>query len=138
MSYLLFQDLKPRLKSVLKPRRDSGLADTSDAESECKNTADEGSCNSANEDGFSENDNNEKASFDKSVFNIVGNDGDEDDNHEADIWESEASKPSQEKRKLVKCDNIQHKTNLYDPDKLNKGQYLEVMFKNDLIFDLDM
>ena len=130
--------MKPRLKSVLKPRRDSGLADTSDAESECKNTADEGSCNSANEDGFSENDNNEKASFDKSVFNIVGNKKNDDEKSKADIWESKPSKPSQGKREPTTCDNIQHNTDLYDPDRLNKGKYLEVMFKNDLIFDLDM
>ncbi|KAJ8725553.1 hypothetical protein PYW08_003736 [Mythimna loreyi] len=130
------ENLKPRLKSVLKPRRDSGLADTSDAESECKNTADEGSCNSANEDGFSENDSNGKSSFDKSVFNIVGNKDNEDKKSEADIWESKPSKPSKEKR--VNSANIQHNTDLYDPDKLNKGQYLEVTFKNDLIFDLDM
>lgn len=124
------------MKSVLKPRRDSGLADTSDAESECKNTADEGSCTSANEDAFSENESNGKESFDKSVLNIVGSKDNKDDKPEADIWESESSKPSQEKR--VTSDSIQHNTDLYDPDKLNKGQYLEVTFKNDLIFDLDM
>ncbi|XP_022819589.1 protein kintoun isoform X1 [Spodoptera litura] len=130
---------QPRLKSVLKPRRDSGLADTSDAESECKNTPDDGVFNSANDDGFSEN-NNGEASFDnnKSVFNIVGNIENGTDKIQADIWESEPSKRSSGKRETLTCDNIQHNTNLYDPEKLNKGKYLEVMFKNDLIFDLDM
>ncbi|PZC78569.1 hypothetical protein B5X24_HaOG202028 [Helicoverpa armigera] len=133
------QSLKPRLKSVLKPRRDSGLADTSDAESECKNTPDEGTFNPTNDDGYSENNNEGEGSYENdSVFNIVGNGENEARKSEADIWESEPSKPAQTKREPVTCDTIQHNTQLYDPDKLNKGKYLEVMFKNDLIFDLDM
>lgn len=125
------------MKSVLKPRRDSGLADTSDAESECKNTPDERSFNTANDDGYSENNNIEETSFgDKSVLNIIGHEETVTNKSEADIWESETCKRTQRER--ITCDNIQHNTNLYDPEKLNKGQYLEVMFKNDLIFDLDM
>lgn len=39
---------------------------------------------------------------------------------------------------LLTCETIKHNTDLYDPANLNKGQYQEVTFKNDLIFDLDM
>lgn len=70
------------------------------------------------------------------MLNIVDNKENLTDQSDADIWESSTSK--KEKRESVTCDNIKHNTNLYDPDKLNKGHYLEVSFKNDLIFDLDM
>ncbi|XP_013186644.2 protein kintoun [Amyelois transitella] len=127
---------KPRIKSVLKPRRDSGLADTSDAEADHKNTPD--------------------SSFNDSVFHyeededVIGNNGDnkfksvlnidyrKKEPSEPTIWESTSEGKKYETPKPVTCDNIKHKTDLYNPDRLNKGQYQEVMFKNDLIFDLDM
>lgn len=84
----------------------------------------------------------------KSVLNIINNKSDAKKESEPAIWESEGSIPSDpdikaEEEKVtpcesIDCDNIKHNTNLYDPTKLNKGHYLEVKFKNDLIFDLDM
>ncbi|XP_075969412.1 PIH1 domain-containing protein Nop17-like [Anticarsia gemmatalis] len=124
------ENLKPRLKSALKQRRDSGLADTSDAETDCKNTRYEDSYNTANSDV------GDSSYGEKSMLNIVDNKENVTDQSDADIWESNKSK--KENHETITCENIKHTTGLYDPDKLNKGQYLEVMFKNDLIFDLDM
>lgn len=77
-----------------------------------------------------------------SYLNIVNNNADK---NKPALWASESRAhvtntkgPNRLKRKPLTCDDIKHKTDLYDPDKLNKGQYLEVKFKNDLIFDLDM
>ncbi|KAI5641775.1 pre-RNA processing PIH1/Nop17 domain-containing protein [Phthorimaea operculella] len=144
---------KPKLKSALKPRRDSGLADTSDAEADCRNTPlqHEPTINSrkhdANECGkkSAESDTNEnKNSQENSVLNIVDNNGNSKENAEPVIWESVKTESKQKevqskpKSEPITCENIKHRTDFYNPDRLNKGQYLEVKFKNDLIFDLDM
>lgn len=188
------------MKSAIKLRRDSGLADTSDAEADCKiePTDYEPSCDIKNLSNEFDDESNENL---RSVLNIV--DTDENDNAPKDdekkselecenvndenkqqlivderendsrsretvksmlniiidkkatnetlepaIWESEASTPpdpdtkaeenKQNPHKSIDCDNVKHNTNLYDPEKLNKGHYPEVKFKNDLIFDLDM
>ncbi|CAG9096537.1 unnamed protein product [Plutella xylostella] len=118
-------------KSVLKKRCDSGLADTSDADTDFKNTPDQYSCSQ---------DNNWKPDSNKSVLNIVGN---SKSKPEPTIWESDKCSEKEREGKAkpnppINCDNIKHNTNLYDPDKLNPGKNLEVKFKNDLIFDLDM
>lgn len=119
------QSSKPRLKSALKPRRDSGLADTSDADTDCKNTPE-----SNDEDNHKHNN---KA---KSLLNIVNNNN---VNSKPNIQESETKHTKANKKSTpITCDNIIHNTDLYNPDRLNKGKYLEVAFKNDLIFDLDM
>lgn len=196
--YYIFQTTRPKLKSAIKLRRDSGLADTSDAEADCKNepTDHETTCDIskvsigfanqskenlrsvlnivdhmdenevAKDDGmksemvcYDTNDeikeqSNEVKSDDraretvKSVLNIINNKSAADEKSEPAIWETEASLPpdpdtkATEKKEIpresINCDNIKHNTNLYDPTKLNKGHYLEVKFKNDLIFDLDM
>ncbi|KAJ2952846.1 hypothetical protein O0L34_g7211 [Tuta absoluta] len=146
---------KPKLKSALKPRRDSGLADTSDAEADYRNTPlqheptidsrkpetnDEYVKLSAVSDAANEN----KNSQENSVLDIVGNNGNSKEIAEPVIWESvdTESKPkeveSKTKSEPITCENIKHCTDFYNPDRLNKGQYLEVKFKNDLIFDLDM
>ncbi|KAJ0180435.1 hypothetical protein K1T71_003839 [Dendrolimus kikuchii] len=127
----LSQSSKPRLKSALKQRRDSGLADTSDAETDCKNTPDL-------YDRDNRNDSNNNSNEGKSIFNMINNNSNV--NNEPDIWESETnrSKKVQNKSTPITCDNIKHSTDLYNPERLNKGKYLEVAFKNDLIFDLDM
>lgn len=113
------QSSKQRSKSALKQRRDSGLADTSDAE-ECK-TSD---------------------SYNNHEFNI--NDKPTKYVNKAGIVDakSEFRDSGKHSKKVegdsINCENIKHKTDLYDPERLNKGKYLEVSFKNDLIFDLDM
>jgi hypothetical protein len=129
--------LKPRLKSALKLRRDSGLADTSDAETENRNGPDSECYDIDNVNDKQSHDNDVKAN---SVLNIVGK---KQKYREPTLWKSddddEVFKNKEKiKSKPVTCDNIKHNTDLYNPDKLNKGQYLEVAFKNDLIFDLDM
>lgn len=125
------------MKSALKQRRDSGLADTSDAEGDCKNL------DSEPDDIASGGENATK----KSVLNIIDNKQDFKEPSEPVIWKSstELSKENlskdQENKKHpgpINCANIKHNTDLYNPENLNKGQYLEVLFKNDLIFDLDM
>lgn len=140
-SYLYFQISKPRLKSVLKQRRDSGLADTSDAENDGKKFAldsepDDDAIASGNDDVTH-----------NSILNVIDNKQNHKEPSESVIWKSDSevfkeknSKDQENKKKSdsLTCDNIKHNTDLYNPDKLNKGQYLEVMFKNDLIFDLDM
>lgn len=197
-NYHVFQTTRPKLKSAIKLRRDSGLADTSDAEADCKNesTDQESPCDiskmcnvfdeQSNEnlksvlnivDNMDENkdateydiksemmcdntnekikqhssegkrDNSHKQTI-KSVLNIINNKTTANEKAEPAIWKSEASIPpdadtkAEEKKETphesITCDNIKHNTNLYDPTKLNKGHYLEVKFKNDLIFDLDM
>lgn len=125
----LSQNSKPRLKSALKQRRDSGLADTSDADTDCKNTPEE---ESYNKNFQSYNNNNKK------LFNIINNEHSSQD--KPDIWESKKTehKEVQDKSEPITCDNIKHNTDLYNPNRLNKGKYLEVAFKNDLIFELDM
>lgn len=102
--------------------------------------------NDKNKVAGSSNDNRTKETV-KTVLNII-NDTNANENLEPAIWEYGASIPpesdikveerKQSPRKSINCDNIKHNTNLYDPEKLNKGHYLEVKFKNDLIFDLDM
>lgn len=108
---------------MLKQRRDSGLADTSDADTDYKNTPDDRSFVAPPESNDNANP--------KSVLNIIDKHDEVKEEPEPGIWESKTESK-------MTCENIQHKTDLYNPDKLNKGQYLEVMFKNDLIFDLDM
>ncbi|CAG5012571.1 unnamed protein product [Parnassius apollo] len=136
-----FKTSKPRLKSVLKQRRDSGLADTSDAEAECKNlrsdseiSCDNGCSNKKNrEDAINKN------SKECSQNNMDKN-GNSSNKFEQHLSKSKKQTTTEIKKPLnpVTCDNIKHNTDLYNPDKLNKGQYQEVDFKNDLIFDLDM
>lgn len=111
---------------VLKQRRDSGLADTSDADTDFKNTPDDRSFVTPTESNTTANP--------QSILNIIYKD-EVIEKPEPGIWET---KSESKKLEPITCDSIQHNTNLYNPDKLNKGQYLEVMFKNDLIFDLDM
>ncbi|KOB75627.1 PIH1 domain-containing protein 1 [Operophtera brumata] len=113
-------------KPVLKQRRDSGLADTSDADTDFKNTPDDRSFVTPTESNTNADP--------QSILNIIDND-EVIEKPEPGIWET---KTESKKSEPITCDNIQHKTDLYNPDKLNKGQYLEIMFKNDLIFDLDM
>lgn len=124
--FIAFQS-QPR-KSELKQRRDSGLADTSDAEGECKNSQDEGSYSNSNGKDIANG-------HSKSVLNIVDN-KDEKDEMEPEIWETKKEKV--QKSEPITCNTLLHNTDLYNPDNLNKGQYQEVTFKNDLIFDLDM
>lgn len=186
------------MKSAIKLRRDSGLADTSDAEADCKNESIDHKptfdiskvsngfdvqsnefhrsvlniVNNMDEDDVAKDDgtksetvcdnindeikqqSNEGKSDDraretiKTVLNIVNNNSAANETSESAIWESETSihpdpvTKAEEKKEnpneSINCDNIKHNTNLYDPTKLNKGHYLEVKFKNDLIFDLDM
>lgn len=133
--------MKSGLKSVLKQRRDSGLADTSDAETDYKTTSYEQSYTATSndeEDVFSkDSETTQKSGEEKSILNIVNTSKKSVSDHSnPGIWESLKSK--KEDSESVNSDIIKHNTDLYDPDKLNKGQYLEVMFKNDLIFDLDM
>ncbi|XP_028172629.1 protein kintoun [Ostrinia furnacalis] len=134
---------KPRLKSVLKQRRDSGLADTSDAETECKSTPVYSEpYDIANVTDKDINNGNAPIS---SMLNIIDNKH-QGEGSEPTIWKSDNDNPSEKNtkedskknREKFTCDNIKHNTDLYNPDKLNKGKYLEVLFKNDLIFDLDM
>ncbi|XP_045784663.1 protein kintoun [Maniola jurtina] len=136
----LVKPSKPRLKSVLKQRHDSGLADTSDAD-ECKNMSDSDLQYNSNTDENA-NEDSYHARKNTSYLNIINNNT--QDNQPA-IWTSDSrghltdtKGPNQEKHEPITCDNIKHNTDLYNPEKLNKGQYLEVKFKNDLIFDLDM
>ncbi|CAG9783646.1 unnamed protein product [Diatraea saccharalis] len=133
---------KPRLKSVLKQRRDSGLADTSDAEADCKSSSmysepdDKVSDKNGNGDINGNNGTTDNIAF-KSMLNIVDKNN---QGQEPTIWKSDTETKKSHKKNpdSVTCDNIKHNTDLYNPDKLNKGQYLEITFKNDLIFDLDM
>ncbi|XP_026329615.1 protein kintoun isoform X2 [Hyposmocoma kahamanoa] len=192
----LSKTTRPKLKSAIKLRRDSGLADTSDAEVDCKNesrdhettldmskmshgfeeqsnenlrsvlnivdnTDEEAKEYDVKSEMLSDNTNDENKQYStegkndnrvrettKSVLNIINNKSAANEKAEPAIWESEASIPpnpdtkNEEKKETscesITCDSIKHKTNLYDPSKLNKGHYLEVKFKNDLIFDLDM
>lgn len=183
------------MKSAIKLRRDSGLADTSDAEADCKNESRDHETThdiSKMSHGFDEQSNenlirsvlnivantdddevakeygiesemvsdNTKAKANqnptedksndgaretiKSVLNVIDNKSPANEKAEPAIWKSEAYIPPDPDTKeetlceSINCDNIKHKTNLYDPSTLNKGHYLEVKFKNDLIFDLDM
>ncbi|XP_063531693.1 protein kintoun [Cydia strobilella] len=131
---------KSKPKSTLKQRRDSGLADTSDVESECRGTPTGRGIPSERKDDGIDTDTSD-GSTPSSVFDIYNKNNSrksepviwksEDEDNESKSGEAKASEPKT-------CDNIKHNTDLYDPDKLNKGQYQEVMFKNDLIFDLDM
>lgn len=73
-------------------------------------------------------------------LNFVNNNSDE---NKPALWASDSrahvtNTKGPKSLKTLTCDDIKHNTDLYNPDKLNKGQYLEVKFKNDLIFDLDM
>ncbi|XP_045519060.1 protein kintoun [Pieris brassicae] len=113
---------KPRLKSAMKERRDSGLADTSDAEGN-KNMSDIDMYNSATE--TDENCNGNESNSEEFYKKI-------------NITSQRENNVKKTPKKGKRFDDIKHNTKLYDPDKLNKGQYLEVKFKNDLIFDLDM
>ncbi|RVE54867.1 hypothetical protein evm_000634 [Chilo suppressalis] len=140
---------KPRLKSVLKERRDSGLADTSDAEGDCKNGTtiysellnvekvdDKDTDRNVNGDS----DTTESYTF-ESMLNMVNEKSSSEEQQKGTIWKSDAETTKKKTKKTpdpVTCDNIKHNTDLYNPDKLNKGQYVEISFKNDLIFDLDM
>ncbi|XP_023940903.2 protein kintoun [Bicyclus anynana] len=133
----LVKPSKPRLKPALKQRHDSGVVDTSDAE-ECKNTMSDSDLHYNSNTDENSNENNPP---------IQRKDSYPEENQPA-IWTGVGwrdhikrkvnRKKVTEKRESVTCDNIKHNTDFYNPDKLNKGQYLEVKFKNDLIFDLDM
>lgn len=137
------QSSKSRLKSALKQRHDSGVADTSDAE-EFKYTMSD--CDLQYDSNGDENANNEVNNTKKdSIFNIIDRNGNTKEDRQQ-IWKSDSITYSTKKKNNIKkdkdapvtCDTIKHNTDLYNPDKLNKGKYLEVKFKNDLIFDLDM
>lgn len=131
------QSSKPKLNPDIKLRRDSGLADTSDADTDQKHTPEY----SETEKYFPQ-ENHQPDNAKKSVLDIVDNNGNA--KSEPIIWESEcktSEKPQSEMDNVessTTCDNIKHNTDLYNPENLNKGHYLEVQFKNDLIFDLDM
>lgn len=120
--------VKSRLKSVLKQRRDSGLADTSDAEADIKNMFYFDKYNSATE--TDENGNEDEP--------ITNHTAEWIDNINVNSQRENKFKKTSKKGKRITCNDIKHNTELYDPEKLNKGQYTEVKFKNDLIFDLDM
>ncbi|XP_045491852.1 protein kintoun [Colias croceus] len=124
------QSSKPRIKSALKQRRDSGLADTSDAEHENKNNMSDFDTiyNSANETDENGNENN-PSTENQDIGMANGN-----SHRKSKSLET----PRKGKHEPVTCENIKHNCNMYNPDKLNKGQYSEIKFKNDLIFDLDM
>ncbi|CAG9585597.1 unnamed protein product [Danaus chrysippus] len=115
---------KPR-KAAIKQRHDSGVPDTSDAE-ESKNIMSDSDLYS-NQYDENANENTIKTEKTKNI--------DSNGNKNFENWQKGA-KPLPQKKQS--CDSIKHNTNLYDPNRLNKGQYLEVQFKNDLIFDLDM
>ncbi|CAH2086602.1 unnamed protein product [Euphydryas editha] len=139
----IVQASKSKLKSALKQRHDSGIVDTSDAE-ECKYITSD--CDLQYDSNGDENANNNKVNHtdkDVSLLNIVNRNDNPKENHQP-LWKSESITYSTKKKNVKKekdvitCDSIKHNTDLYNPDKLNKGKYLEVKFKNDLIFDLDM
>ncbi|KAL4714141.1 hypothetical protein ACJJTC_008495 [Scirpophaga incertulas] len=112
---------KTKLKSALKQRRDSGLADTSDAEAtEERQTTPEAESYDSSHD-ISQN---------SKVLT-------KPTNWKSDEYNDEVFEQNK-KTGLITGDTIKHNTDFYNPDKLNKGKYLEVSFKNDLIFDLDM
>ncbi|KAL4702518.1 hypothetical protein ACJJTC_001403 [Scirpophaga incertulas] len=112
---------KTKLKSALKQRRDSGLADTSDAEAtEERQTTPEAESYDSSHD-ISQN---------SKVLT-------KPTNWKSDEYNDEVFEQNK-KTGLISGDTIKHNTDFYNPDKLNKGKYLEVSFKNDLIFDLDM
>ncbi|XP_059054247.1 protein kintoun [Achroia grisella] len=144
---------KPRLKSALKQRHDSGLADTSDAEADYKSTPMDSPSspsifNFSNGDKYNSNmydDDSKNNTPDEKIKSVLNIDYKAKAPSEPTIWESSSESTKIPKRpeksqlfNNVTCDNIKHNTDLYNPDNLNKGQYLEVAFKNDLIFDLDM
>lgn len=122
--YINFQTNKPKLKSIMKERRDSGVADTSDADTDGKNTPsatpDHGTNATHSCDETKENNGNKELNS-AYVFRKTGR-----------------NNTNVEDETTSTCDKIKHNTVLYNPNKLNKGQYGEVKFKNDLIFDLDM
>lgn len=135
------QPSKPRLKSVLKQRHDSGLADTSDTE-DCKTIMSDSDLQYHSNTDENANENVPEQHEEVAYLNIVNNNTDE---NKPALWTSDSRAhvtntkgPKSLKHKTLTCDDIKHNTDLYNPDKLNKGQYLEVKFKNDLIFDLDM
>lgn len=114
-------------KPAAKARRDSGLADTSDAETDKQNGSNPSSYESEQPNKTS-----------TSMLNIVDNDRKQD---KPAIWkttEEDGTSDSKPQRNPVTTESIKHQTDFYDPENLNQGQYLEVKFKNDLIFDLDM
>ncbi|XP_038215616.1 protein kintoun [Zerene cesonia] len=124
------QSSKPRIKSALKQRRDSGLADTSDAEHENKNNMSDldtiyNSANDTDENGNENNPSSENQDIDMPNGNT---------HHKS----KSMGTPRKGKHEPMTCEKIKHSSNMYNPDKLNKGQYSEIKFKNDLIFDLDM
>ncbi|XP_041976926.1 protein kintoun [Aricia agestis] len=121
-------------KTALKKRHDSGLADTSDAEGDCKYTM------SDSEVAYEKMRNSQNTGLRKGSSELAIDDSEK----KSKEWAKKLSKETSKKAKLPNkvneksCDNIKHNTNLYDPEKLNPGLYPEVKFKNDLIFDLDM
>lgn len=129
---IILQISKSRSKPTLKERHDSGVVDTSDAE-EFKNTSDYELQYDTDENA---NINNPSTQHSATIIDSNGN-----TTEDQTSWNSNPAKSKtnfkQEKHKTTSF-NIKHNTDLYNPDKLNKGQYLEVKFKNDLIFDLDM
>ncbi|CAH2074196.1 unnamed protein product, partial [Iphiclides podalirius] len=134
------QASKPRLKSVLKLRRDSGLADTSDAENECRNLQSDSELSYDNTcyEKMKDVDINAN-SKENSPLKMTDKNGNGSKKFEPHKWKPKIETTSTKKEmNPVTCDNIKHNTEFYNPENLNKGQYQEVMFKNDLIFDLDM
>ncbi|XP_050344995.1 protein kintoun [Nymphalis io] len=138
------QTSRSRLKSALKQRHDSGVVDTSDAE-ECKYVMSD--CDLQYDSNTDENANkNDETNINKdsSILNIIDRNGNTKEN-QPEIWKSAPIPHStkmdnniQNNQTKVTCSTIKHNTDLYNPDRLNKGKYLEIKFKNDLIFDLDM
>ncbi|XP_026494881.2 protein kintoun [Vanessa tameamea] len=137
------QTSRSRLKSVLKQRHDSGVADTSDAE-ECKYMMSDCDQYDSNTDENANKNNESNTNKDSSILNIIDRNGNTKEN-QPEIWKSapiphstKMDKNIQDNETKVTCSTIKHNTDLYNPDRLNKGKYLEIKFKNDLIFDLDM
>ncbi|GBP28336.1 Protein kintoun [Eumeta japonica] len=136
-----------KLKSALKQRRDSGLADTSDAEVEFKSSMDspifEDLSKTPEDSVFCAAMNSEQNTI-ESVDRKIGENKNSSLIREtktaAKVTNSanKALNATTKKSNPITCKDIKHSSDFYDPDKLNKGQYLEVKFKNDLIFDLDM
>ncbi|VVC92450.1 unnamed protein product [Leptidea sinapis] len=132
------QSQKTRPKSALKQRRDSGLADTSDAEVDNKGTVSDSEViynNNCNNDTDENSNSNKQRSKDSDLDTNEKVTKAKPTQFEA---EDKPKKNPKDVSKRETSSEIKHNTDMYNPDKLNKGRYQEVKFKNDLIFDLDM
>lgn len=107
------------------------MADTSDADTDYRNTP-VTSDNMNNNRNEAVNSEHKQGESEKDVVNNYSTD------NTKTSADSEDYKENESKGETVMSENIKHNTQFYNPDKLNKGQYTEVKFKNDLIFDLDM